>query len=325
MKPSFGDGTVFPYQMLVRPSDDARQFGCTPNSPSFFHDVNNLVGNTLGKVNNTKLTGFSGAAYIGVDTGVLLENPNVTAVLEEIGKLVPNWCGKSYVADIAERKPVINGLYNYSWAAWALEDGNCERIAGQNKELTSWTFPDPMIALLFEWFISDPRGLNADGLQCFSSTFDDLAAPCKAIPGAGASTPPCSTFKDEVSCTDRAPTVCEWSQGALGAAVLPFIATPMQQFCKATKLFNQKYVNNSEGLYLDIRLDIDPYSPTGVKWLHDARAAIANFSWDEDPYDDDDKGHTYYCPGGGDIYLASGITPWMAFSSNTPTPTLHTA
>ena len=283
MQESFGDGTVFPYQLLVRPSAEANAAGCTPDSDSLFYTVNELVGNTLSKVPNTKLTGFSSAAYIGVDLGALVDNPYVKALLGNISKVLPdepNWCGFGYAADVAARRPTVNGLFNYSWAQWALKPNNCEKITFNDGHgpYTQWGLepgvsPDQELANLFEMFISDPNGLNATGLECFSTAFDALAAPVGADP-------------------------------ILLPSTLPAIGVPLQQFCKATKLFNEKYIQRdptlTRALYLDVRLGIDPYSPTGVEWLRATREAIASFEWPTNVFDP--SGHK--CPGGGDVFLS---------------------
>ena len=268
MQDSFGDGTVFPYQLLVRPN---KPRNCTPHSQALFQDVNILVSRDMAAVPNTNITGFSGASYLGVSLKSALESEaakNLTAVLQLLAqesaafpKIAHEFaCLDGTLASLIAEEPVLNTLYNRSWATWSLKPGNCESITASGKE----SITEDVLAAQLTAILSDPFALNATGYGCVSTLINALA-----------------------------------NLTQLRKIVGDPLLQPLGEYCRATKIFNRGYItlpdadNVRPATYLDVRLDIDPYSPMGVQWLKDTRAVLDNFTV-----------NATTCPGGIELFLS---------------------
>jgi uncharacterized membrane protein YdfJ with MMPL/SSD domain len=279
MQDSFGDGTVFPYQLLVRPKEP---LNCAPTSQTLFQDVNTLVGRDMAAVPNTNITGFSGASFLGVSLKSALESKaaqvlqqgldllaNESAAFPKFPKLAQEIaCVDGTLASLRAEEPVLNTLYNRSWATWALGEGNCESITANSSAANSSAITEVVLAAQLTAILSDPFVLNATGYGCISTLINTLASLTK-----------------------------------LRKIVGDPLLQPLGEYCRATKIFNSGYITDPTKIfnttkirpatYLDVRLDIDPYSPMGVQWLKDTRAVLDNFTV-----------NATTCPGGIELFLS---------------------
>jgi uncharacterized membrane protein YdfJ with MMPL/SSD domain len=133
---------------------------------------------------------------------------------------------------------------------------------------------DATLAAQLTSIISDPHVLNATGYACVSTALTAIAELPPHLPDG-----------TQLNFT-------------LTKLLLPVLGPTLNQYCRATQIFNEQTLTNQNNpaTYLSIRLDIDPYSPTGVQWLKDTRKELSHFMAADKV--------AAHCQGGMDTYLA---------------------
>jgi len=231
MQDSFGDGTVFPYRILL---NRERSKGSQVWQQGFFDDAQGLVQGLTQQVHNTATQNFIGAVLLpyAVDAAMWVK---LNSRLGNFASIIPE-CAVTKVGELATRSDavVINAARNASWVQWAHNGSNCAVDLASKTFVEDYT--EQLTALLWS-FASDATGEPLFGQECIANLSTVLVQTASLI----------DHFSSNM--TNAFHLLCDVT----------------------STLANRYVTDTANMTYLDVRLDIDPSSPAGVAWLRDTR------------------------------------------------------